>query len=195
MNRLKEIEKYYAEEHNFKKEIAVLRTIATKTTATYKWNSPVYTCNGKNVFWISRFKNHFSIGFFNGIFLKDPLNVLINVQKGKTQAIRHWKFKSNAAINESEIYSYLKEALENQRKRLILKPKEKTKKQLPAELAYALNANKKASTAFNNLTLSKQNEYATYITSAKQEKTKLTRLSKILPMLIEGKGLNDKYIK
>ena len=32
-----------------------------------------------------------------------------------------------------------------------------------------------------------------WIMSAKQEKTQLARLEKIIPMILEGKGLNDKY--
>jgi uncharacterized protein YdeI (YjbR/CyaY-like superfamily) len=31
--------------------------------------------------------------------------------------------------------------------------------------------------------------------TAKQEKTKVTRLEKITPMILEGKGFNDKYRK
>jgi uncharacterized protein YdeI (YjbR/CyaY-like superfamily) len=49
--------------------------------------------------------------------------------------------------------------------------------------------------AFEKLTPGKQKEYAEHIGSAKKEKTQVERLEKIKPMVLEGKGLNDKYKK
>ncbi|MFT5511867.1 MAG: hypothetical protein ACI8SE_000261 [Bacteroidia bacterium] len=46
---------------------------------------------------------------------------------------------------------------------------------------------------FNALTPGKQKEYSNYISEAKQEKTKQTRLEKIKPMVFNRVGLNDKY--
>lgn len=36
-------------------------------------------------------------------------------------------------------------------------------------------------------------EYANYIAEAKRDETKQTRITKILPMITAGEGLNDKY--
>ena len=47
--------------------------------------------------------------------------------------------------------------------------------------------------AFEKLTPGKQKEYSVYINEAKQETTKLKRLEKIKPMILQGLGLNDKY--
>ena len=38
-----------------------------------------------------------------------------------------------------------------------------------------------------------QREYNEHIASAKREATKQSRLAKILPMVLDGKGLHDKY--
>ena len=116
---------YYEKDHHFKEGIALLRATAKKTqaTETYKWSSPVYTFNDKNVFWIARFKHHFAIAFFNGVYLKDPNGVLENAQEGKTKAMRHWKFKSISEIDEKVVLQYLQEALENQKKGLEFKYK------------------------------------------------------------------------
>lgn len=46
-----------------------------------------------------------------------------------------------------------------------------------------------------NLTKGKQREYNEYIEQAKQEKTKASRIEKIKPLILENKGLNDKYKK
>jgi len=47
--------------------------------------------------------------------------------------------------------------------------------------------------AFVQLTKGKQREYADYIGDAKQMKTRINRLRKIMPMIKSGVGLNDHY--
>lgn len=193
------VEAYYAQDHHFKKGIEILRNLALKANAQefFKWQAPVYGVDGKNVFWIARFKNHFGIGFFNGVFLTDPKNVLINVQKDKTMAMRHWHFKSVVEIDEKGVFAYITESLENQRKGLTLLPKKKApiKITVPDLLKEALASNALAKKAFKKLSPYNQKEYSEYIATAKQEKTKLSRLEKVLPMIVEGTGLNDKYKK
>lgn len=197
MDASEKVEAYYEKEHHYKKGINMLRDLALKTNAeeTYKWHAPVYGIDGKNVFWIARFKNHFGIGFFNGMFLKDPKNVLVNVQEGKTMAMRHWHFKAVDEIDKQGVLAYIREALENQKKGMVLAPakKKKEKTEIPPLLKDALKKNPKANNEFKKLSPYKKAEFAEYIAEAKQEKTKLSRLEKILPMIVEGKGLNDKY--
>ena len=188
---------YYDEEHPFRQGIGQLRELALKTGLgeTYKWNFPTYTLDNKNVLAVCKFKNHFGIWFFKGVFLSDPKNVLENVQKGKTQAMRHWKFKSNDGIDGGAVMAYMLEAIENQKKGMKIVPKKKTvsKVSLPSLLGIALDKDPSLQKAFERLSPYKQKEYAEYISEAKQEKTKASRLGRILPMIIEGVGLNDKY--
>ncbi|AZQ58776.1 hypothetical protein EJ994_08140 [Maribacter sp. MJ134] len=197
MDKSEKIEAYYEEEHLFKEAITQLRELVIKTDLeeTFKWMFPTYTLNGKNVLAICKFKGHFGIWFFNGVFLSDSKNVLENAQEGKTQAMRHWKFKSRDEIKEKMVSAYINEAIENERKGIRLAPK---KKQaivvvLPKELKIAFENNPDLKKAFHTLSPSRQKEYAEYISGAKREQTKEARLLKIPPMILEGKGLNDKY--
>ncbi len=197
MEASEKVAAYYAKERPFKNEIATLRTLmrSTELEETYKWNFPVYALNNKNVVSICSFKHHFGIWFFNGSFLKDPLKILENAQEGKTKAMRHWKFRSKDEIDLSAIKDYVLEAIENQKKDLVLKPQKKSKKEItvPKELTIALAENQKFKDAFNALSPFKQREYYEYIATAKQDKTKQSRIAKILPMVLEGIGLNDAY--
>ncbi|MFS4456213.1 YdeI/OmpD-associated family protein [Maribacter sp. 2304DJ31-5] len=197
MDRAEKVEAYYAEEHHYKKAIGTLRDFALKLNLeeTFKWMFPTYTIDGKNVLAICKFKHHFGIWFFNGVFLNDPKRVLKNAQDGKTQAMRQWKFKNIGDIDEVEILAYMKEAIENQKKGMQLVPKRKkaTKIAVPELLKAALKKDLHLKKAFEKLSFYKQKEYVEYIVTAKQEKTKLSRLEKILPMILEGIGLNDKY--
>jgi uncharacterized protein YdeI (YjbR/CyaY-like superfamily) len=145
---------------------------------------------------IGKFKNHFAIWFFNGGLLKDPYNVLENAQEGKTKAMRHWKFNSADEIDAEKIKEYIAEAIANQKKRIEIthiKKKKKPELILTELLQKALNNKPEAKKAFDSLSPAKQRDYALYIKEAKMEKTKISRLAKILPMISVGKGLNDQY--
>ena len=64
---------------------------------------------------------------------------------------------------------------------------------IPLELTEALESHSNLKERFDNLSLSKQREYAEYIAEAKKEATKANRLEKIMPMILDNIGLNDKY--
>lgn len=199
MEKQEKLEEFFTAAHRFKNEVAELRTLALACgmTETYKWSFPTYMVDNKNIIAINKFKNHFGIWFFNGVFLSDPKNVLENAQEGKTMAMRHWKFSSLEEINKTEITAYISEAIENHKKGLEIKVnrKPKTKIVIPTHLSITLENNNDIKAAFNKLTYSKQKDYAEYIATAKQEKTKLSRLEKIVPLILAGRGINDQYKK
>jgi uncharacterized protein YdeI (YjbR/CyaY-like superfamily) len=49
----------------------------------------------------------------------------------------------------------------------------------------------KLKTAFEALTPGRQRAYLLHFSSAKQSKTRESRIEKCMPMILEGKGLND----
>lgn len=191
-------DEYFEKEHPFHKGINLLREIAlsTELEETVKWGAPVYTVENKNVLGIMAFKSHFGLWFFNGVFLSDPENVLVNAQEGKTKAMRHWKFNTPEGLDKSLIREYIQEAIENQKRGLSVKPERKSTEVIVPELFKKALAEKSGLvSSFEGLSPYKQREYCEYIATAKQEKTKLSRLKKILPMIEEGIGMNDKYRK
>tara|TARA_R100001369_G_scaffold91637_1_gene133534 strand:+ start:3118 stop:3714 length:597 start_codon:yes stop_codon:yes gene_type:complete len=197
MNTQEKIEAYFAKEQPFKEGIGLLRELALKTELieTYKWGIPVYTIDNKNVLGILAFKHHFGIWFYNGVFLKDPKKVLENAQEGKTKAMRHWKFINKEDIDEAEVLSYFHEAISNQKKGLTLAPEKNKPILMPPLLEKALGNNQALKENYENLSPYKQRVYCEYISEAKQEKTKLSRLQKCIPLLEKGMGLHDKYRK
>ena len=197
MKKVTSVEEYIETNAHFAKEISLLREIITSTELEeqLKWSAPTYSINGKNVLAIGAFKKHFGIWFFNGVFLKDEQKLLENAQE-KTKAMRQMRFESIDEINKDAVLVYVKEAIENQKLGKELKPAKKVTKstqEIPQELETCLNENKKLQDAFNILTAYKQKEYCEHIASAKREATKLSRLEKIKPMILQGIGLNDKY--
>lgn len=195
MNSSEKIKKYIEKNAHWKDELVTLRSIFQKTDLKeeVKWGAPAYTIRGSLVAGLGSFKNHYAIWFHQGIFLKDPNKKLINAQEGVTKALRQWKFSEDDEIEPEIILKYLNEAIENARSGRKLKPQIKKELILSSVLEKALKNDQLLSDQFYKLTPGKQREYADHIGSAKREETQLSRLEKSKPMILNGKGLYDKY--
>ncbi len=197
MKKYKTPEEYIANNKDWQQSLILLRDIllSTQMTETVKWGVPVYTFEGKNIVGIAGFKSYVGLWFFQGALLKDKKKKLINAQAGKTKALRQWRFNSVKEIEtESKtIKQYLEEAISNQKRGKEIKPERKKPLEIPRELIGFFKKDKKVKESFNSLSLSKQREYSEYISEAKRDETKQKRLLKIVPIILKGKGLNDKY--
>ncbi|MFV0572926.1 MAG: YdeI/OmpD-associated family protein [Xanthomarina gelatinilytica] len=195
MKKVSSVEEYIEENSHFGEALTILRDLinGTELEETVKWNAPVYALNGKNVVGLGAFKNHFGIWFFNGVFLKDKKNLLEQAQE-KTKGLRQMRFESIDDIDKHAVLAYVTEAIENQKLGKEIKPEKKGKTiVIPKELQIELETNHNFQAAFKALTPGKQREYCEHVASAKQEKTKMSRLEKIKPMILKGMGLHDKY--
>lgn len=179
------------------KELTELTRIISKSglEKTIKWGADVFTYEGKNIVSCGGFKNFFAIWFFNGIFLKDKYKVLINAQESKTKSMRQWRMTTFKEINEKKILEYINEAVLAAKKGLSITPVKHQPIEIPEPLKSALLKNKTLLQAFSKLSSGRQKEYGLYIIEAKQEKTKLSRIEKIKPLILQGIGLNNKYKK
>lgn len=196
MKKAHSVEEYIENNIHFKDALEILRelTLSTKLDEAIKWSAPTYSLNGKNVLGLGAFKKHFCIWFFNGVFLKDEQNCLEQAQE-KTKALRQMRFETIEDINKPVVLAYIKEAIENQKLAKALKPERTTKKDvvIPKLLTEAIKNDVNFKSAFNKLSPSYQREYCNYIVEAKRDKTKISRLKKIKPMILNGSGLHDKY--
>ena len=197
MVRPKSVEDFINTREKWQAEITRLREILVSMDLEegIKWMFPCYTHNKKNVVGIGGFKSYFGLWFYEGASMSDSQGVLTNAQEGKTKDLRQWRMTTAKEIKVRSIRAYVKEAIELSR---VAKKKSPQKRnvstvEVPPELHVALRANKKAAAAFNSLTPGRQRDYAKYIATAKRPETKLKRLEKILPMITNGVGLNDKY--
>lgn len=178
----------------WEEELLLLKSIIDKTELkeTTKWGGPVYVYEKKNVVGLGGFKDYFTIWFFNGVFLKDEKKRLINAQEDITKSLRQWRFTSKEEVNEKEILEYIAEAIENEKQGKIIKPSKK--EMIVSELLNAeMTKNSDLKSAFEKFSPYKQYEFLEYIETAKQEKTKLSRIEKVIPMILGNIGLNDKY--
>lgn len=197
MLRFDSVDAYIDHHVGWQDELVQLRKIicSCPLDETLKRGAPCYTYLGKNVVGMASFKEYFGLWFHQGALLEDLSQVLINAQEGKTKALRQWRFASKKEIKTRLIKSYIKEAIQLVEEGAEIKPARNKPLEIPELLQQALSENLKADSAFGNFSKGKQREFADYISEAKREQTQLKRIHKIIPMIVAGVGLNDKYRK
>lgn len=194
MHKVTSIEEYILKNEKWSEVLIQLHELMVSTglKETIKWNSPVYTLEGKNILGLGAFKKHLAIWFFQGVFLADPDNALINAHEGKTKALRQMRFYSGDEINERLVLRYTLEAIQNQKEGKELKPS-KNIVVIPDELLEAFNQDAEIERCFKAFSSRKQYEFTHHIATAKRIETRHRRVDKAIPLILQGIGLNDKY--
>lgn len=191
----KTVDDYIAQAGRWRDEIARLRAILLDVglDETVKWGGPCYTLDGRNVVGIGAFKSCFGLWFVQGALLADPAKRLVNAQPGKTRAMRQWRMQSAADIRPRLVRQYASEAAELAARGREIRPRRRPAASLPPELEAALGADNAARTAFDKLTPGRRREFAEFIAGAKRAETRERRVARALPLIREGRGLNDRY--
>jgi uncharacterized protein YdeI (YjbR/CyaY-like superfamily) len=127
-----------------------------------------------------------------GVILNDPQNILVQQTKN-VQSVRQIRFtKQEEIINlKSVIKSYITNAIEIEKSGVEVHMKKISDFEIPEEFQVALNEIINLKVAFNILTTGRQKAYLLYFSSAKQSKTRNTRIQKSIPKILSGKGLDD----
>lgn len=195
MAKVENVAQFIEQHSKWSKQLMELRKLLASfnLTETIKWGSPVYTKDGKNLFGIGAFKNHYGIWFFQGALLKNNTELLVNAQEGKTQAMRQIKLDENINLDMEVLKPYIIEAIaahDEGKKVQLIQP---NPVEPPTLIINAFNKDQKLKEAFDLLSQGKQKEYSLFLIEAKKEETKHNRLNKIIPMILSGIVLNDKY--
>jgi uncharacterized protein YdeI (YjbR/CyaY-like superfamily) len=176
----------------WQKEFKKLRTIVLDCglTEELKWYQPCYTFQGSIVLLISGFKEYCALAFFKGALLKDAKGILIRPGEN-SQSVRQIRFTNVREIVEMEpvLKAYIQEAIEAQRAGL--KVKKNTKLILPEEFQNKLVEIPALKIAFDALTPGRRRAYVLYFSTAKQSKTRESRIEKCMQQILNGKGFRD----
>jgi uncharacterized protein YdeI (YjbR/CyaY-like superfamily) len=177
----------------WRKEFESLRRILLRSQMTeeLKWRSPCYTFQGSNVAILQGFKDYCALMFFKGALLKDPRGIL--VAPGASQAARQIRFTSVGEIAglERVVKAYLAEAIKVEEAGLKVTLKKTSDFKSPEEFRAQLAKNPALKTAFQALTPGRQRGYLFYFSQPTQSSTRQSRVEKCVPMILEGRGLND----
>jgi uncharacterized protein YdeI (YjbR/CyaY-like superfamily) len=179
----------------WREEFETLREIILTfpLTEELKWAKPCYTFQDSNVLIIQGFKEYCALMFCKGALLKDTKGLLIKPGEN-TQAARQLRFTSAKEITKlaPTIKSYIREAMDAQEAGLEVQYKETSEFPVPDELTKALAKNAKLKAAFEALTPGRQRGYLLHFAAAKQSKTRESRIEKCAPLILKGKGLQDR---
>jgi uncharacterized protein YdeI (YjbR/CyaY-like superfamily) len=157
-----------------------------------KWGCPCYLIQKNNIVLIHGFKDYCALLFMQGALLTDPKNILVQQTKN-VQSARQIRFTNIDDIlkNKSTIKAYIKEAIKNDKAGLKVELKGTTEFEIPTEFQSALNEMTDLKSAFYKLTQGRQRGYLLYFSSAKQSKTRMERVEKYIPKILDNKGLDD----
>jgi uncharacterized protein YdeI (YjbR/CyaY-like superfamily) len=189
------VDAYLSKAKKWREEMGKLRTILLdcQLTEELKWGHPCYTFQKSNVVIIGAFKEYYSLSFFKGALLNDLNGILI--QPGEnTQAVRQIRFTNVREIAEMEpiLKAYIYEAIEVEKAGLKVDFKETSEFTIPEEFQNKLDEIPALKTAFDALTPGRQREYILYFSSAKQSKTRESRVEKYTQQILDGKGLRER---
>jgi uncharacterized protein YdeI (YjbR/CyaY-like superfamily) len=192
------VDVYFSKAEKWQEELKKLRTIILdcQLTEELKWGKPCYTFQKSNIVIIVGFKEYCALLFCKGALLNDANGILIKPGEN-TQAARQIRFTNVREIVEMEpiLKAYIYEAIEVEKAGLEVNFKKATEFVIPEEFQNKLAEIPALKSAFDALTPGRQRAYILYFSAPKQSKTRESRVEKCMPQILNGKGLNDEYIR
>lgn len=185
---------YFEKPGQWQEAIKALRkiTLGCGLTEELKWGCPCYLSDGRNIVLIHVFKAYCALLFFKGALLKNTDKLLVQ-QTRQVQAARQIRFTSADEITQKKdtITRYIYEAIAVEEAGLKVPLKKTDEFDMPDEFRQKLADDRGLIKAFNALTPGRQRGYLLYFSSAKQAKTRISRVEKSIPRIMKGLGLND----
>ena len=162
-------------------------------TETVKWGKLCYTFEGKNVAIIYGLKDYCALGFFKGSLLDDDKGVLV-APGAHSQAMRQLRFSGLNEIAESEalVSSFVDKAIQAERAGLEVDFSEKDALVYPDELQALFDRDPSFTEAFEKLTPGRRRGYVLHFSDARRSGTRVSRIEKCRPMIMAGKGLQER---
>lgn len=187
------VDKYMQNVKVWPLEISKLREVLLDCglTETVKWAKPCYEYTEHNVAVIMPMKQSCAVLFMKGALLHDERGLLVKPGEA-TNAGRQMRFVSLAEIEEQEeaLRDYIAQAIAVEKAGLKV---EENPAPVPIspEFAQALEQEPMLASAFYGLTPGRQRAYIRYFAGAKQAVTRLSRLEKYRPKILQGKGIDE----
>jgi uncharacterized protein YdeI (YjbR/CyaY-like superfamily) len=191
------VDAYLRKAERWQPEIEKLREIILDCglTEELKWKIPCYTLRGKNIVGIHGLKESCALAFFKGALLSDPKGIL--AKAGENSQVGRWiKFTHVGQIAQLEpvLKTYIGEAMEVENAGLKVRLKTIEEHKVPTELQARFDKQPALKKAFRALTPGRQRGYLLYFAAAKQSATRVSRIEKYIPRILEGKGMTDDYL-
>ena len=193
MQDFPDVDSYINASDQWPAEIAALRPLllATGLDESIKWGKPCYALGDANIVIVQEFSDHLALMFFKGILLEDPAGVL-EEQGPNSHAAKRMTFSSVEDVQRRAdvVTAYVSEAIAVEEAGTPLPPR--PEEDIADELQERLAGDPELSAAFDELTPGRQREYNLHVSGAKQASTRERRVDKVVPRILDGKGLRDR---
>jgi len=159
----------------------------------FKWRKPCYTHGGSNVVIFQPFKDLCALLFFKGALLEDPDGALKEQGENTRSALR-LEFRSVADVTTAKrtIAALARDAIRVEQAELSV-PKRAPDDDgpYPDELYNQLDADPALRDAWERLTPGRRRGWLLHFNGAKQSKTRVARIERATPRILEGFGMHD----
>lgn len=158
-----------------------------------KWSNPCYTYRGKNIALVGAFKDYCVLSFFKGALLRDPKGLLVKPGEN-TQAGRVIRFTDpqQVLLHQEYILHLIDQALQLEKDGTKINREQNALPEVD-EFSQKLHSSPELRQAFSRLTPGRQKAYLLHFAEPKTSEARLRRIEKCIPLILEGKGLYDKY--
>lgn len=179
-----DVTNYINRSKQWKEELQAIREILLETELVeeFKWASPCYTHNNKNIIILAPFKEYFALGFFNGAHLTDPKGLLVKPGE-HTRVGRQLRLENNQDIvkKKSTIKKFIKESISAEA--FTASKPEAAPAIVVEELNVIFKKNAALKKAFESLTPGRQRGYLIFFRG----------LNNLKPGLLELKSIHIKF--
>ena len=185
---------YFQKAKKWQEELEKLRALVLDCglEEELKWGCPCYTLNKRNIVLIHDFKEYCALLFFKGALLSNQHGILIQ-QTENVQSARQARFTGVREIADMEpvIKATVYEAIEVEKAGLRVTLKQPAEFDIADEFRIKLESDETLKKAFGALTPGRQRAYYLHFSQPSQSKTREARVNKCIPLILDGKGLND----
>lgn len=193
MEHLPDVDAYLEASEQWPAEIRALRPLllAAGLDEQIKWGKPCYSHDDANIAVVQEFADNLALMFPKGILLEDPAGVLEEIGPN-SHAARRMMFTSveDVESHADVVTAYLEEAIAVEEAGIEVPPR--PEEELARELAERLADDPELAESFDDLTPGRQREYNLHVSGAKQSSTRERRVDRIVPRILEGRGLRDR---
>ena len=200
MSAIKDIDAYIAKSADFAKPILnhlrkLIHEACPDVEERVKWSMPHFDYKKSPLCHMAAFKQHAAFGFWKASLMKDK--TLLETAQSETAMGHLGKITSLKDLpSDKKIIAWIKEAMKLNDEGIKLSTKNTVAKKetaTPEFFIKAIKKNKKAFITFESFSPSAKREYVDWVTSAKTEETKISRLTQAVEWMAEGKKRNWKY--
>ncbi|MGP6088327.1 YdeI/OmpD-associated family protein [Antarctobacter jejuensis] len=193
MPRAQDLDSFFADP-KWGPEKRALRTVLAQTALTeaLKWGAACYGFEGSNVAIIGGYSDGCRLAFFKGTLIPDPEGALILTGEN-SRASKYFSFQTAQEVQarSEQIRDYVARAIAVEKSGAKV-DFAKDDLDLPDELADRLDRDEPFRVAWEALTPGRRRGYTLFFSGAKQSGTRVNRIEKHAPRILQGKGMHDR---